>query len=268
MKIILSHDVDHLTVWEHLFKDAILPKFAIRSQIELVNGKIGGREYLSRISDLFKNKWNGIDEVMAFNDSRGIKSTFFIGVNNGVGLSYPVEAAALSIRKIIDRGFEAGVHGINYADYNGIKKEYDLFRNLSGLENFGMRMHYLRSDEHTLENIAACGYRYDATDRGIKNPYRINGMWEFPLQVMDGWIINGSQRWQTRNLEQAKIETLEIIKEAENTGLEYLSILFHDRYFSDSFQSWRAWYCWLVDYLLNRECQFLTHTEAILELEK
>ena len=41
-----------------------------------------------------------------------IKSNFFIGVNNGVGLSYSLNKVKKWIPKIIARGFNVGVHGI------------------------------------------------------------------------------------------------------------------------------------------------------------
>ena len=48
MKVIVSHDIDHLTVSEHLFKDAIVPKYYIRSYIELLSGKISLAELFNR----------------------------------------------------------------------------------------------------------------------------------------------------------------------------------------------------------------------------
>jgi hypothetical protein len=43
MKIIISHDIDHITVFEHK-KDLIIPKFIIRSFIELGLGYISFSE--------------------------------------------------------------------------------------------------------------------------------------------------------------------------------------------------------------------------------
>lgn len=91
MKAIISHDVDHITVWEH--KDLIVPKFLIKSTIELLSGTIPFRDYLSRYEDLIKNKWQNIEELIKFNTKNGIPSTFFLGVNNGVGLVYSLENA-------------------------------------------------------------------------------------------------------------------------------------------------------------------------------
>lgn len=267
MKVIISHDIDHMTVWEHLPKDLILPKFIVRSNIELLKGKIQLAEYFNRHTDFIANKWQGIKEVMDFNDSVGIKSTFFIGVNNGVGLSYPLKHVRKWVPTIQQRGFEIGVHGINFQSYDAIKYEYDLFKEIVGNENFGIRMHYLRKNETTFKNIEKVGYQYDATEQGFKNPFKIGDMWEFPLQIMDGWIINGKNRYQTRTLEEAKKTTLEEIEKAKDAKLNYLSILFHDRYMSKSFKTWKNWYVWLIQYLIQEGFEFVVHEQAINELE-
>ena len=267
MKIIISHDIDHVTVWEHLTKDLILPKFIVRANLELVKGKIGLHEYFHRYGDFFTNKWQGIEEIMNFNDSMGIKSSFFIGVNDGVGLSYSLKQVEKWAPKIIDRGFEVGVHGIDFESFEKIKKEYNTFKEISKLSKFGIRMHYLRTNEDTFKNIEKCGYLYEATQQGFKNPYKIGTMWEFPLQIMDGWVINGNSRFQTRTLEQAKAYTLQEIEKAKNAQLDFLSILFHDRYMSDSFKTWKNWYMWLVQHLKEEGYEFVLHQEAINELE-
>ena len=66
MKAIISHDIDHLSLWEHT-NDLILPKFFVRAKIELFSGKISIPEYFLRMSDFFKNKWQNIDELIEFN---------------------------------------------------------------------------------------------------------------------------------------------------------------------------------------------------------
>lgn len=267
MKIIISHDIDHMSVWEHLKKDLILPKFIIRAKIELLKGKIGLKEFFCRMSDFFKNKWQGIEEVIDFNDSMGIKSTFFIGVNNGVGLSYRLKHVKHWAPIIQERGYEIGVHGIDYDSFDGIKKEYETFKEITQLENFGIRMHYLRKDDETVSNIEKSGYLYDATVQGFINPYKQNDMWVFPLQIMDGWMVNGSSRYQSRTFEEAKAETLKQIELAKKENLDYLSILFHDRYMSNSFMTWKKWYVWLINHLKEDGYEFIVHEQAIAELE-
>lgn len=47
--------------------------------------------------------------------------------------------------KLIDKGCEVGVHGIEFEDPVLIKK-YEDFREISGLDTFGTRTHYVRKN--------------------------------------------------------------------------------------------------------------------------
>ena len=141
MKAIISHDIDHITVWEHLFKDTIIPKYMIRMHVELLKNKISLREYTLRWSDLFKNKWQNIDELVTFNNINLVPSSFFIAVNKGVGLNYSNESALLWIEQMQRRNCEIGIHGIDFDDEKLIKREFDLFSSLTKINSFGIRMH-------------------------------------------------------------------------------------------------------------------------------
>jgi len=105
MKIIIYHDIDHITVFEHK-KDLIIPKFIIRSFIELGLGYISFSELGLRFRDILKNKWNNIEELMAFSIENNVPATFFIGVNNGRCLSYSLEDSKFWINKIKEKGFK------------------------------------------------------------------------------------------------------------------------------------------------------------------
>ncbi|MCD6239519.1 MAG: hypothetical protein J7K51_09465 [Thermotogae bacterium] len=267
MKVIISHDVDHITVWEHK-RDLIISKFVVRSFIEFALGYISSSEIKCRFRGLFKNKWQNIMELMEFDREKEISSTFFIGVANGLGLSYSLRNAEFWIKRILREGFDVGVHGISFNNLDNMKNEYDIFKNLSGLEKFGIRMHYLRSSEDTLGFLDKAGYLFDSTLYELKNPFKVGDLWEFPLHIMDGYILYENSRWQNQTLEQAKGKTKRVIEEAYKKGIKYFTILFHDRYFNNSFKSWKDWYTWTVDYLKNSEFKFTTYREAIQELEK
>jgi len=268
MKAIISHDIDHITVWEHLFRDTIIPKYLARMHIELFSGKISTREYTLRWSDFFKNKWQNIDELITFNNINNIPSSFFIAVNKGIGLSYSNESASLWIEQMKLRNCEVSLHGIAYDSPGLIKEEYDLFKELTRSENFGIRMHYVRNTESTYKLLSEAGYLYDSTEHAFKNPYKIGNMWEFPFQIMDGWIIENYKKWQSLNLLQAKENTIRLIDQAFENKLSYLGIDFHDRYFSHSFKTWLDWYMWLVEYLKTNNIECLNFNQAIEELEK
>lgn len=267
MKAIISHDTDHITVSEHLLKDAIIPKFMTRMHIELLNGKISMREYLLRWGDFFKNKWQNIDELITFNNVNNVPSSFFIAVNKGIGLNYSNSAALLWIDQMKQRRCEIGIHGIEFESFEAIKAEHDVFQSLTKKDQFGIRMHYVRNNEETYRLMDQAGYRYDSTVHAFKNPYRIGRMWEFPFQIMDGWVIENGKRWQSLNLRQSKESTMKLIDQAAAMDLSYLGIDFHDRYFSRSFNTWLEWYIWLIDYLKTNKIECVNFNTAIDELE-
>lgn len=74
MKIIISHDIDHLSVKEH-FGDLILPKFVGLCMIELLKKNISFGTFKKRISGLWKEKaWNNLEEVIKFDKDHSLVS--------------------------------------------------------------------------------------------------------------------------------------------------------------------------------------------------
>ena len=267
MKVIISHDVDHISVVEHK-KDLIIPKFWCRSLIEFSLGYISYPETRSRLSDFFHNKWNNLEELMKFDKEKDIPSIFFIGVSKGNGLSYSLKDAGFWIKKILGEGFEVGVHGIAFESHADIKLEYEIFKKISGLDRFGMRMHYLRANNETFKMFDKVGYIYDSSVYDIKNPFKIGNLCEFPLCLMDGYIVYRNSHYQNQNLKQMKEITKELIEIAFKKNLKYFTLLFHDRYFSNSFESCKGWYFWVTEFFKHNGFEFINYTEAIKELER
>ena len=266
MKAIISHDVDHITVWEHR-NDLIVPKFIVRGFIEFLLGYVSASEIKGRLESIVKNKWHNLDALMQFDQENGIHSTFFFGVSKGLGLNYEQKDALYWIRTLLTAGFDVGVHGIAFNNYNDMKDEFDLFKNLSGLKEFGIRMHYLRRDDNTFHKLNQLGYTFDTTKYVFKNPYLVGRLFEFPLHIMDSDLMSRRSRWQDQSLDQSKETTKKMIEDGFNEGLQYFTILFHDSYFSDLFMTWRQWYIWLIDYLKDNKIEFISYNEAIKELK-
>lgn len=215
-----------------------------------------------------KNKWQNVDELITYNNVKQVPSSFFIGVKKGIGLNYSNELAVVWMEQIISRGCELNLHGINFNNIEVIKEEKDLFFKLCKQETKGIRMHYVRSDQETLLNLSKAGYKFDTTVHAFENPYKVGDMWEFPFQIMDGWIIENGKKWQSSNLNEAKERTKKQIEKAHKHNLMYLGIDFHDRYFSKSFNIWLEWYMWVVDYLIQNKIEFVNYATAIKELEQ
>jgi peptidoglycan/xylan/chitin deacetylase (PgdA/CDA1 family) len=264
MKVIISHDVDHLYYTDHL-KDFYFPKLWIRSCLDLLKRDVPINEWWLRCATPFKRRMHRIDELMQFDQEHGIPSTFFFGMANGLGMSYTQQNAAPVIEMVRAKGFDVGVHGIAYTNQDAMKKEHDDFAKIIGTEDFGIRTHYVRYDDSTFSKLSDIGYTFDSSEFDkvmrytLKEPYLIGDMWEFPLSLMDSYL--------PYNLEKAKESTLEIIKEAEKMKLLFFIVLFHDIYYSDTFGQYQKWYRWLIEYLKKDGHEFISFIQAIKLLE-
>lgn len=265
MKIIISHDVDHQTAWEHAW-DGILVKFWLRNSYELLAGSISFENYKNMLAELISNRWQYIEPLIQFDNEHHIPATYFVGVNQGLGLSYSLPIATECIQRIMRSGFEVGVHGICFDDLQGIREEYTRFLTVSSLSDFGIRMHYLRMGNQTLADLAKVGYSFDASSFQLSGPSVMDGIVEFPLHIMDVRVLYQDSKYKTVSLRQAQELTYKVIRQVEQAGLPYLTILFHDRYFCDAFSKWRDWYIWLVEDLRSRGFEFISYKVACQEV--
>ncbi|NLF52150.1 MAG: hypothetical protein GX577_13540 [Leptolinea sp.] len=266
MKIIVSHDVDHLTVWEHSY-DLVLPKFLVRAILEYGFNKISLHELIERLKCFRANKWENIAELMAFNKAHHIPATFFLGVAHGKGMCYSLKNVEPWINRIRSEGFHAGLHGVAYNSESAIQKEHRLFKEISGTDTFGIRMHYLRNDPKTLNLLAEAGYAFDATVYDQADPFRIGSMWEFPIHVMDGRVVQNKKIAGKPNFKTIQENTIRIIEQSRKSGNRYFSLLFHDRYYSEAFQVFKSWYEWVISYLQEEGYQFSNYLDAMNELQ-
>jgi len=265
MKVIITHDVDHIGFWEHK-KDMMIPKFIVRNLIEFSLGYITRLELKNRFKALFTNKWQNTEEVMAFDRKKDIPATYFVAVNRGHKLTYSLEDAELWIRKIKREGFDVGVHGIAFDDYRKVKKEYEIFRNISQSHHFGIRTHYLKTSSKTLSLLDESGYLFDSSIYKLKNPYQVGKMWEFPLHLMDCHVMCKKRRWQDQSLSEVKERTYAEINRALDSGIKYFTICSHDIYFNDYYYTWKSWYIWLVEHLKSKGLEFVNYKQAIDEM--
>ena len=266
MKLIISHDVCILQTSDHLC-DLLVIKRIIRNLIEYALGYATGKEFFSRFVDICNNRIHKLDELIAFDRENGIPSTFFFGMANGMYLNYSLQDGAFWIQRVRNAGLAVGVHGVQYDNPAGIQKEYNTFRKITGLDHFGIRMHYLRMNESTLQNLEHAEYVFDSSVERLEGPYRIGKMWEFPLHIMDVSIFYRCARWINTSFEQAKTITTDLLEKAHAMKIPYFTINLHDRNFSPSFFQIYKWYIWLVQFAKDRGIEFSDFFSAINELE-
>lgn len=267
-KIIISHDVDHLYGREHWFRDLSYQKLWFRTTKQLVRHEIPLRTFAARMKSPFQHNRHRIRQVMDFDKAHGVPSTFFFGMSQGLGMSYRPEECMSVIEHVMNRGFDAGVHGVAYTEMDAIQSEHDLFSSMFSIDRFGIREHYVRRDESTLLKLEKAGYLFDTTvfnkdGMDLIAPYKVGDMWEFPLHVMDSFII------REEHLQQAIDETERIIAEACTVELPCLTFLFHDIYFDEyAYPTHKSWYVWLIEHLQEKGFAFISYRRAIEEMDK
>ena len=267
MKIIVSHDVDHISTYEHTL-DLVIPKYIGRASIELFKVHIGLGEFAVRMSEMLAGKWSFIRELSAFDSQLGIKSNFFFAVGNGMGLAYKPEAAREMLRDVIAAGHNVGLHGIARDTVESIRAERLRFEAVYGVSCCGQRMHYLHPDPALLDAVAAAGFTYDSSLRGDGPVRKRDGIWSFPVHIMDGDVMLGGRRYQTVSVREAVNGTRRRIAVLDESGVNYLSLLFHDRYFSAGHAAWRDWYCETLAWATSQGYEFCTYEEAVCDLQR
>jgi hypothetical protein len=266
LKIIVSHDVDHITHLENML-DGFLIKSLLRNSMLTLNRSIKKKNFLEFLLSVLKNKAQNISELIEFDIYRNVKPTFFIGFANGLGLSYSLNQASYWTKEILNAGCDLGVHGIAFKNYDEMLYEYLQYRDIVGSNPPGIRMHYLRTCETTLAHLAQAGYLFDSSIYDLREPYSVDGMIEFPIHIMDVRIFCDQSRWYTVSFELAQRKTLKIIDQVEQAKLPYLTVLFHDSYFCQAYSKWRDWYMWLIEYLSGQGYEFISYKDACNEVK-
>lgn len=257
MKVIVSHDVDHLFILEH-WKDRFILGLIYKSLRELLAGKLSITQVLQR----FRLRQHRIPELVDFNSSHGIPSNFFFGMSNGLSLSYSASKAAPIIKELKDQNFFVGTHGIAFEDELKMRDERDRMNSILESNVIGIRNHYLRQAELTKRIMTDLGYQFDSTDRGLVNPKRIGKLWSIPISVMDVDVVRAGR------LEQGIWnETMEILEKAIELDIEYFVINFHDIYFDKvSYPIHYSWYVNLINHCRSLNLEFISFNQAINEL--
>lgn len=264
MKVLISHDVDHLYPSDHIFRDLIFPKLWIRSLYQMLKGDISFSSFFWRLLSIFDKRLHRIPEIIDFDKKMGINSTFFFGMDNILGMSYQKKKAMPWIKYVLEQGFDVGVHGVEINDLKKMKEEYVAFQKLSGLDHFGIRTHYVRYNETTFKKMSEVGYLFDTSEFNKKkiellSPYRIGAMWEFPLHIMDGYVMNN-------DLESAKKRTISALQTAKENNIECITFLFHDYMFNERiYKNDYDYYTWFIEYCQEIGAEFPSYKDVIKE---
>ncbi len=268
MKIIISHDVDHLFLKEH-FKDSFLLGNLYRSLKQLAEGNISLNTLLKR----FPAQLNRVKELHEFNKKAGIRETFFFGMRKGLNLSYEWKDTQPFIDYLLKEKVLIGMHGMGYNSFDLLQEETNRFKTMLPKHYpLGIRNHYLRMDEITLGIMEKIGFLFDSTYYTTDNTkyhaadsvFLQGSIWEIPINIMDAGFVSNNKK----ELIDIKIKTLAKIQKAENNNQPFFVVNFHDLYFSDAYPVYKQWYEWLISYFLEQNYEFIDFLQALQILNK
>jgi len=206
--IALSHDVDHLSLAEHL-TDGLLPRLALHALRKDVLRRFRPRQALGALSCLARapfsgDAWAEAPGLLLDAEARaGVRSTWFFAVHRGLGINYTRAAAEGVLRRVLSAGHEVGLHSQRPDDGTGLEEEVRVLRQLADAPIGGVRMHYLRLTTTVYDAAGRAGLAYDSTvmDRSHLAPDELPlagprlvrpGLVEIPLHVMDSTLFSAT----------------------------------------------------------------------------
>ncbi len=249
MKIVLTHDVDHLFPSDHLF-DTFYPGLLLRSSKQLLRNEISFSSFLRRFN--FFRPLNNIKTLSNFLLEKKLPATFFFGMRKGLNLSYSYKAARPFIELLIEKGFEVGVHGMAFNDFDKMKEEKQRFEEIAGFSPKYIRNHYLRYDESTHSLMDQLEYKIDSTLHDTFEIDQIGSLCRFPISIMDVTVMKSSKEKGITPFEFS----LAKLDEAGALGVSYFVINFHDAYYSDCYPIYKKWYESILEEFISRGLEF------------
>lgn len=219
----LTHDVDHPSIRQHKWDHAMfgfLYRAVFGSLRNFIRGRTSGKGLLTNWAAVLRlpfvylglanDFWREFDDRYQELE-KDVSSTFFVvPFKNYSGKTlhgpaprrraarYGAKDIAVTIRKLVNRGHEVGLHGIDaWLDNSKGREELDEIRSLTGVSDIGVRMHWLFYSEQSPALLEKAGATYDSTigynetvgyragTTQAYKPLETNELLELPMHVMD-----------------------------------------------------------------------------------
>lgn len=292
----LTHDIDHPSVRRHKFDHTVLGflyravfgslRRVCRKRLPL-RGLLRNWTAAAKLPfvhlGLAKDFWYDFDRYVHL--EAGLPSTFFAipfkdypgrlehGLAPGFRAArYDAADIAPKIRKLLAEGCEIGVHGIDaWLDSSSGRMELDEISRITGMQDIGVRMHWLCFKEESPLILEQAGADYDSTvgynetvgyRAGTGQAYKpLGASWllELPLHIMDTAMFFPSSLGLSP--EQARERVGRIIDNAVQFG-GVVTVNWHDRSIAPE-RCWDAFYVDLVNQLKSKGAWFATAAGAV-----
>jgi len=295
--VCLTHDIDFIRIRDHKF-DHTMWGFLYRATVGTLLDVIKGKRNLKELYQngkavlmlplvylgLCRDFWFKFDRYMELEEKVAAHSTFFlIPFKNKMGKNitgkgskfraakYDVTDIQDTVRKLVNEGFEVGVHGIDaWHNTKSAREEKTRISAISGKSDIGIRMHWLCFNKDTYQILEEAGFTFDSTfgyndavgyRAGTSQAFRPSdtiNIFELPLHIQDTALFNPKHMSLNKNEAWQRCQYL--IKNASCNG-GILTILWHDRSLSPE-RLYEDFYIKLLNELKNNKGWFATATDT------
>lgn len=293
--VCLTHDIDFIGIRRH-FLDHSMLGFLYRATLGSLLDYFKRKISLSMLSTnirtacslplvylgICRDPWDQFDRCLNIED--GLPSTFFfIPFKNraGKGFSegrakrratkYDINDAGTIVQKLVARGCEIGVHGIDaWHDIKSAEQELQRIEAVASTQDgIGIRMHWLCWNERTFEILDKAGYSYDSTvgyndtvgfKAGSTQPFKPIGMThllELPLHIQDTALFRKGGLFASE--EHADELCQRIIDHVKSHG-GVLTVLWHQRSLGPE-RLWDSFYVKLLEKIKKEKAWVATARE-------
>jgi len=292
----LTHDVDHPSIRLHKCDHTMLGflyRAVFGSIARVLRGRMSWSDLLTNWTAAVKlpfihlglasDFWSEFEGYLRLEE--GLSSSFFVipfkgcpGQNNdGVAPSqraacYGAADLVAQIHELMSAGREIGVHGIDaWRDSSSGHDELEEVRRITGVQEVGVRMHWLYFDERSPAVLETAGAHYDSSvgynqtvgyragTTQVYKPLSAVQLLELPLHIMDTALFYPT--YLDLSSGEAQQQIGQIVATAVRFG-GVVTVNWHDRSLAPE-RLWGGVYVDLIDELKRQGAWFATATQAV-----
>jgi hypothetical protein len=243
--------MDHTGLKDH-YRDQAVPRFALLNLIGLCRRAQSvtetartAREVVRSLVSQRYDSWRCVEQWMALETERGIRSTWFVACRPGRGIAYTPVRARSVVEVLVRHGCTVGLHSQCRDNPDGLPAELAEFRAAYGIAGpVPLRMHYMIPDATPLRRFADL-FTYDSSDFG-EDRFAASDEFERPVNIMDTYFFCPIRRMLT--FAEARERTCRLIEAARRQGRQ-ITFDLHHRSLSPTLPRYREYILWLYDEL-------------------